>query len=88
MEIKTSYKLNREKQVIEVRFEADNQLCRATVSDGDPAKYDYSSYLHGDKDDVHGDTSLSLADCILAAHVHLGLIPPQNFDPIPCNNQH
>ena len=98
MKIQTEYQLNRKKQVIAVEFTSDGQSVRAelaTVNGEEQAdlkagdhEYRFTSYLHGDKDRVKAPELLSLADCILQAHILLGLIPPQTLPQIPCDNKH
>lgn len=71
-----------------VKWDAGAALVTATVSPENPDMYIYESTLDDDEKPVRAPMEMSLANCILAAHVHLGIIPPQNFDTIPCDNVH
>ena len=86
MKITTSYTLTQNK-VSGVSLSDGSQICSASLSE-DGENYTYQTFLDGDRNPRTAPKPMSLADCILAAHVHLGVIPPQNFDPIPCRNQH
>lgn len=87
--ITTEYDIDENSRVTPVTFQNDQgDTCTATVSEADPDLYVFKSKLDDDVTDVEAPKLMSLADCILAANVHLGIIPPENFDPITCPNQH
>jgi hypothetical protein len=88
--ITTTYQLDNQGRVasVEMKNDGGESCCAVLDATSSEGLYNYYSFLEGDNDETQSPKQLSLADCILAAYVHLGLIPPQNFDPIKCNNHH
>jgi len=87
--VTVTYTLDDEKRVAKIEFATEDQKVTATISDDDPAYYNYESDLLFDEDGpVATGVPMSLANVILAAHVSLGVIPPMNFDTIACRNRH
>jgi hypothetical protein len=87
MEVVTQYELA-EGKVSAVRWSnGTGDTCEATLTTEGNA-YTYTSRLDDDKKPVAVPWDMSLADCILAANMHLGLIPPHNFERIASPNQH
>lgn len=87
--VKTDYFMDEDNKVVGITFtDAEGgQKCNALLRAG-TEEFNFQSRLAGDADFVKADRPMSLANCILAAHVHLGVIPPHNFDPIDCPVQH
>ena len=85
--IVTEYILNSDNKVDSVTFSTTEGKCKASLNE-DGVTYNYTSRLEDDDTDVPAENPMSLADCVLSAHIHLGLIPPQNFEPIHCENAH
>lgn len=82
------YKLNADNVVSSVTWNNGGMNeCHASLNE-DGTSYTYTSELETDKGPVTAPKPMSLADCLLTANMHLGLIPPQNFNPIACNNSH
>lgn len=91
MLIETQVKINRDRKVSSANWHSDGQNCWAELiknsDDSSEDRYQFYSELHDDQEAVKADTPLSLADCVLQAHILLGAIPPQSFEAIPCQNQ-
>ena len=90
MDIITHIEINENMVVSKVTFTdpLNTQVCTATINPDDHTSYTYTSNLIDDKTQVVAPEAMSLADCILAAYIHLGGIPPQVFESIECDNQH
>lgn len=86
--ITTTYEMNDEGYVTKISWLNDVGFgCDATLVEG-TKQYQYSSQFEDDENPVIAPNLLSLADCILQANLHLGLIPPQRIPALEIENQH
>jgi hypothetical protein len=83
---RTLYQLDSANAVEGVLWKSDTIKC-AAISVGN-GLFEFSSFTEADSTPVVAPEPCTLADCILAAHVILGLIPPHNFDSIPSPWEH
>ena len=88
MKLETTVTLDDQNKVTSFNMTSVAGGTSAVQSEADPEMYEYASYLDGDDRPIVSDKLLTLADVVIATHVHHGVIPPQNFDTIPCSNKH
>jgi hypothetical protein len=92
--ITTKYNLDNENRVREIHCRSNNDRLEAHAwLNEDQTSYEFytldlDGIEGGGENQVFAPNPMSLANCILAANVFMGLIPPHNFDPIPCPNKH